>query len=81
MSDELNDAVPDVWLVELTNEQMATFWSVVDSWESILFDNADDYDDDNDIENILLRRQLRPLRKSVSNARPIWEQSPTNKEQ
>jgi len=83
MSDELGDAVPDVWLVELTNEQMATFWSVAESYEEGCLG---DYDEDDESEGRTDdyeedRAELRSLQAAVEQARPIWEQSPTNKEQ
>ena len=82
MSDELSESVPDVWLVEFTNEQMATFWSVTESYEEGCLG---DYDEDDESEGrtddyVEERAELRSLQSAVSNARPIWnEQSPTKK--
>ena len=80
MSDELSDAVPDVWLVELTNEQMATFWSVANGYEEAQLgwwvedgsDKPDDYPES--------RARLRSLQAAVEQARPIWESTITYQE-
>ena len=75
MSYEKSDTDPDVWLVELTNEQMATFWSVTEGYEEGCLG---DYDEDDESEGRTddyeeERAELRSLRSAVSNARPIWE--------
>ena len=81
MSYEKSDTDPDVWLVELTNEQMATFWSVTEGYEEgCLGDYDEEWEEPDDYPED--RAELRSLELAVSNARPIWnEQSPTNKEQ
>ena len=82
MSDELSDAVPDVWLVEFTNEQMATFWNIAIAYEEDTFGwTKHAISPDDDPEMMRYRVELESVQQAVSNARPIWEQSPTNKEQ
>lgn len=75
MDNEVQSADPDVWLVEFTNEQMATFWSVTESYEEGCLG---DYDEDDESEGRTddyeeERAELRSMRSAVSNARPIWE--------
>ena len=81
MDNEMQSADPDLWLVEFTNEQMATFWSVAEGYEEGCLG---DYDEDDESEGRTddyeeERAELRSLKSAVSNARPIWEQSPTKK--
>jgi hypothetical protein len=80
MSNELSFADPDVWLVEFTNEQMAAFWEITGAYEEDTFGNANFADDSTD-EFQKYRAELRSLQSAVEAARPIWEQSPTAKEQ
>jgi len=66
MNNRLVSADPDVWLVEFTNEQMAAFWNIAIAYEEDTFADP---------------REMESVQQAVSNARPIWEQSPTMKEQ
>ena len=66
MSYEKLDTDPDVWLVEFTNDQMAAFWNIAIAYEE---------------DTLADQAELESVQQAVSNARPIWEQSPTNKEQ
>jgi len=64
---------PVAFLVELTPEQMRTFWNVTNgyeedqlgSWDAEWCDWPDGYPED--------RAMLRSLQSAVESARPIWE--------
>lgn len=66
MDNEMQSADPDLWLVEFTNDQMAAFWNIAIAYEE---------------DTLADQAELESVQQAVSNARPIWEQSPTNKEQ
>jgi hypothetical protein len=62
---------PDVWLVELTNEQMAEFWAITNAYEEDALGawSVDcDWDDDYPQE----RESLRSLQGAVEYAKPVW---------
>ena len=74
MSYQKSDTDPDVWLVEFTNEQMAAFWEITNAYEEDTFARLD-------IERpemLKYRAELESVQQAVSNARPIWEQSPSS---
>lgn len=77
MDNEVQSADPDVWLVEFTNDQMAAFWEITNAYEEDTFARLD-------IERpemLMYRTELESVQQAVSDARPIWEQSPTTKEE
>ena len=76
MDNEMQSADPDAWLVEFTNDQMAAFWNITIAYEEDTFDGPTVCSDDPVIMGY--RAELESVQQAVSNARPIWEQSPSN---
>ena len=74
MSYEKSDTDPDVWLVELTNEQMAAFWEITKAYEEDTFLNWYASGDGRPDEYEKYRAELRSLQAAVEQARPIWEE-------
>lgn len=75
MSYQKSDTDPDVWLVEFTNDQMAAFWNITIAYEEDTFSGPTDI-----LDPVMMgyRTELESVQQAVSNARPIWEQSPSN---
>lgn len=69
LTDDGIDTEPNVWLVELSNEQMAAFWEITRAYEQDTFGNLHSSDDGN---NKYLA-ELRSLQSAVESARPVWE--------
>ena len=75
MSYQKSDTDPDVWLVEFTNDQMAAVWNIAIAYEEDTFSGPTDI-----LDPVMMgyRTELESVQQAVSNARPIWEQSPSN---